>query len=223
MIKILIVEDDENLNSSVCRFLNLHNYQSKGCLNANDALLVLYSQKFDLLISDIMMPQMDGFEFAKAVRNINKDIPILFITARDDFASKEKGYRIGIDDYMTKPIDLEEMLLHINALVRRAKIAENKKLIAGNLTLDEEAVTAEIDGKPIELTMREFLIIYKLLSYPNKTFTRGQLLDEFSGYESESGLRSIDVHITNLRQKLASCNGFSIVTVRGFGYKAVLK
>lgn len=223
MIKILVVEDDENLNSSVCKYLTLNNYQVKGCLNANDALNILCSQKFDLIVSDIMMPGTDGFEFAKSVRNIDKDIPILFITARDDFAAKEKGYRIGIDDYMTKPIDLDEMLLHIHALIRRAKIAENKKLTAGNLTLDEEAVSAEIDGKAVELTMREFLIIYKLLSYPNKTFTRGQLLDEFSGYESESGLRSIDVHITNLRQKLAGCNGFSIITVRGFGYKAVLK
>lgn len=222
MIKILVVEDNENLNLSVCKHLSLHNYSVKGCLDASDALDTLASQKFDLIISDIMMPRMDGFEFAQSVRKFDKDIPILFMTARDDFASKEKGYRIGIDDYMIKPIDLDEMLLHISALLRRAKIAESKKLEVGNLTLDEEAVTAEVDGRPIELTSREFLIIFKLLSYPNKTFTRGQLLDEFGGYESDSGLRSVDVHITNLRQKLDKCDGFGIVTVRGFGYKAVL-
>lgn len=222
MIKILVVEDDENLNSSVCKHLSSHNYQVKGCLDAMSALDILSAEKYDLIISDIMMPKIDGFEFAKSIREFDKEIPILFMTARDDFTSKEKGYRIGIDEYMTKPIDLDELILRISALLRRAKIAANKKLTVGDLTLDEEAISAEVDGKPVELTMREFRIIYKLLSYPNKTFTRGQLLDEFSGYDSESGLRSVDVHITNLRQKFAACTGFSINTVRGFGYKAVL-
>ena len=222
MIKILVVEDDENLNMSVCKHLSAHGYMAKGCLNAINAIDIMSAEKYDLIISDIMMPKMDGFDFARNIRELDKNIPILFMTARDDFTSKEKGYKIGIDDYMTKPIDLDELLLRITALLRRAKIATSKKLVVGNLTLDEDAVSAEVDGQPVILTLREFQIIYKLLSYPNKTFTRGQLLDEFSGYENESGLRSVDVHITNLRQKFEACNGFKINTIRGLGYKAVL-
>lgn len=222
MIKIMVVEDDESLNQAVCRHLSKHGYQTVGSLDAPSAISMLSAQKFDLIISDIMMPRMDGFEFAAAIREHDKNIPILFITARDDFASKEKGYRIGIDDYMTKPIDLDELILRTDALLRRAKIASDKKLVVGNLVLDEDEVSATVDGEPIALTLREFQIIYKLLSYPKKTFTRGQLLDEFGGFDSESGLRSVDVHITNLRQKFSRCDGFEIVTVRKLGYKAVV-
>lgn len=222
MIKILVVEDDETLNMSVCKHLTLHGYWAKGCLDALRAIELLSAEKYDLIISDIMMPHMDGFEFARNIRETDRDIPILFMTARDDFSAKEKGYKIGIDDYLVKPIDPEELILHISALLRRAQIATSKKIAVGNLVLDEDAFTADVDGEPVTLTLREFQILYKLLSYPNKTFTRGQLLDEFSGYESESGLRSVDVHITNLRQKLERCTGFKIITVRGLGYKAVL-
>lgn len=222
MIKILVVEDDSDLNQAVCKHLSKYGYQTVGSLGALQALDLMTSEKFDLIISDIMMPKMDGFEFATAIRELDGNIPILFMTARDDFASKEKGFRIGIDDYMTKPIDLDELWLRIKALLRRAKIAADKKLVVGNLVLDEDDVSATVDGVPVTLTLREFQIIYKLLSYPKKTFTRGQLLDEFGGFETESGLRSVDVHITNLRQKLAACNGFEIITVRGLGYKAVL-
>lgn len=222
MIKILVVEDDENLNMSVCRYLSAHGYSAKGCLDAFGAMDIMSVEKYDLIISDIMMPKIDGFEFAHNVRELDKNIPILFMTARDDFSAKERGFKIGIDDYLVKPIDLNELILRISALLRRAKIAESKKLVVGNLTLDEDAVSAEVDGQPITLTLREFQIIYKLLSYPNKTFTRSQLLDEFGGYESESGLRSVDVHITNLRQKFECCTAFKINTVRGLGYKAVI-
>lgn len=222
MIKILVVEDDENLNMSVCKHLSAHGYSAKGCLDALSAIDMMSAEKHDLIISDIMMPKMDGFEFARNIRELDKNIPVLFMTARDDFSSKERGYKIGIDDYLVKPIDLDELLLRITALLRRAKIATSKKLTIGNLTLDEDAISAEVDGESVVLTLREFQIVYKLLSYPNRTFTRSQLLDEFSGFESESGLRSVDVHITNLRQKLANCNGFQINTVRGLGYKAVL-
>ncbi len=222
MIKILVVEDDEPMNMSVCKHLTVHGYLARGCLNALTAIDLMAAEHFDLIISDIMMPKMDGFEFARNVREMDRNIPILFMTARDDFTSKEKGYKIGIDDYLVKPIDLEELILRISALLRRAQIAANKKLTVGNLTLDEDAITAEVDGQPVVLTLREFQILYKLLSYPNKTFTRGQLLDEFSGFESESGLRSVDVHMTNLRQKLEKCTGFRIITVRGLGYKAVI-
>lgn len=222
MIKILVVEDDENLNMAVCRHLSAHGYAVRGCRDALSATDAMSAEKYDLIISDIMMPKTDGFEFARSVRSADKNIPILFMSARDDFSSKEKGYRIGIDDYLVKPIDLDELLLRIAALLRRARIATSKKLTVGNLTLDEDAVSAEVDGCPVALTLREFQMLYKLLSYPNRTFTRGQLLDEFSGFDSESGLRSVDVHITNLRQKFESCTGFKINTVRGLGYKAVL-
>ncbi len=222
MIHILVVEDDRDLNEAVCRHLSSRNYQATGVLQASDAFDQLYASHIDLIISDIMMPEMDGFAFAEAVRSQDKNIPILFMTARDDFSSKERGYRLGIDDYLVKPIDLNELVLHVEALLRRANIAAEKKLTVGELVLDEDEMSASVGGKPVMLTLREFQILFKLLSYPKRTFTRSQLLDEFSGIESESGLRSVDVHITNLRAKLSDCAGFQIVTVRGLGYKAVI-
>ena len=222
MIHILVVEDDRDLNEAVCRHLSSRNYQTTGVLRASDAFDQLYASHIDLIISDIMMPGMDGFAFAEAVRSQDKNIPILFMTARDDFSSKERGYRLGIDDYLVKPIDLNELVLHMEALLRRANIAAEKKLTVGDLVLDEDEMSAAVGGKPVTLTLREFQILFKLLSYPKRTFTRSQLLDEFSGIESESGLRTVDVHITNLRAKLSGCTGFQIVTVRGLGYKAVI-
>ena len=222
MIHILVVEDDKDLNQAVCRHLNARGYQTTGVLKAMDAFDQMYTSHVDLIISDIMMPGMDGFEFAETVREQDKNIPILFMTARDDFTSKERGYHLGIDDYLVKPIDLNELVLHVEALLRRANIAAEKKLVVGNLVLDEDEMSATVDGEPVTLTLREFQILFKLLSYPKRTFTRSQLLDEFSGIESESGLRTVDVHITNLRAKLSGCTGFQIVTVRGLGYKAVI-
>ena len=223
MIHILVVEDDKDLNEAICRHLNNRDYQATGVLRASDAFDQMYASHIDLIISDIMMPGMDGFAFAETVRSQDKHIPILFITARDDFSSKERGYRLGIDDYLVKPIDLNELVLHVEALLRRANIAAEKKLIVGNLVLDEDEMSATVGGKPVMLTLREFQILFKLLSYSKRTFTRSQLLDEFSGIESESGLRTVDVHITNLRSKLSCCTGFQIVTVRGLGYKAVIE
>ena len=183
----------------------------------------MYNNTFDLIVSDIMMPDIDGYEFAKTVRELNEDIPILFMTARDDFASKQKGYRIGIDDYMVKPIDLDELLLRIGALLRRAKIANSHRLEIGSLVLDVDERTAVFDGEEISLTMREFNILYKLLSYPKKTFTRTQLMDEFWDVESNTAPRAVDVYMTKLRDKFSKCDAFEIVTVHGLGYKAVVK
>ena len=222
MINIRVVEDDRDLNQTVCRHLITRKYNAVSALNAAEAFDQLYAHPVDLIISDIMMPGMDGFDFAKAVRQQDKNIPILFMTAREDFTSKERGYHLGIDDYLVKPIDLNELVLHVEALIRRANIAAEKKLTVGNLVMNEDEMSAEIDGEPVILTLREFQILFKLLSYPKRTFTRSQLLDEFSGIERESGLRTVDVHITNLRSKLAKCTGFQIVTVRGLGYKAVI-
>ena len=199
-------------------------YEAVGCLSANEAYDAMYGGTlFDLIVSDIMMPGIDGFEFAKTVRELNQQIPILFMTARDDFASKQRGFKMGIDDYMVKPIDLDELLLRIEALLRRAKIATSKKLTVGSLTLDAEEHTAYLNEEEIPLTVREFNLLYKLLSYPKKTFTRSQLMDEFWDGDTSSGPRTVDVYMTKLRSKFANCDDFEIVTVHGLGYKAVLK
>lgn len=223
MFKILIVEDDPALNRSVCSFLNRSGYEATGCLGAAEAYDAMYETVFDLIISDIMMPDIDGFEFVKTVRSLNENIPILFMTARDDFAAKQRGYRVGIDDYMIKPIDLDELFLRIGALLRRAKIASSRKLEVGRFTMDVDEQTAYLDGEEISLTRREFNLLYKLLSYPKKTFTRTQLMDEFWDADTASGPRTVDVYMTKLRAKLSACEDFEIVTVHGLGYKAVLK
>jgi DNA-binding response OmpR family regulator len=223
MVHILVVEDDMKLNQIVCKYLNNNNYHATGCTNPNEAYDMLFASRFDMIISDIMMPGIDGFEFAQTIRQQDKTIPILFMTSRDDISSKQKGFRIGIDDYMVKPFDMAEMVLRVGALLRRANIANEKKLTVGSLTLDEEERSAYVGGEEIHLSVREFNILYKLLSYPKKTFTRSQLIDEFWGLESESGLRTVDVFITKLREKFSMCEDFEIVTIRGFGYKAVLK
>lgn len=222
MINILVVEDDTKLNQIVCTYLNDSGFHAKGCLNANDAYDEMYNSLYELIISDIMMPGIDGFEFAQSVRQVNKTIPILFMSAKDDLSSKQKGFKLGIDDYMVKPIELDELVLRVRALLRRANIEVERKITVGNLKLDADGMSAEIDGEEISLTTREFNIIYKLMSYPKKTFSRAQLMDEFWGVDSDTSLRAVDVYVTKLRDKLSGGNGFKIVTVRGLGYKVVL-
>lgn len=223
MFKILVVEDDKDLNRTMCSFLGQNGYEAVGALNANAAYDEMYGQMFDLIISDIMMPGIDGYEFAKTVRELNQEIPILFVTAKDDFESKRKGFRAGIDDYMVKPIDLEELVLRMEALMRRSKIASSKKLEIGSLVLDADEHTAYVNEEEINLTVREFNLLYKLLSYPKKTFTRSQLMDEFWDVDSASGPRVVDVYMTKIRDKFSECDSFEIVTVHGLGYKAVIK
>lgn len=223
MFRILVVEDDKDLNKTVCAFLNRSGYEATGCLNANQAYNAMYENIYDLIVSDIMMPEIDGFEFAHTVRELNQQIPILFMTARDDMASKQRGFRIGVDDYMVKPIDLDELFLRIGALLRRAKIASSRKLEVGDFSMDADERTATLNGEEINLTHREFNILYKLLSYPKKTFTRAQLMDEFWGADTDTAPRAVDVYMTKLRGKLAACQDFQIVTVHGLGYKAVVK
>lgn len=222
MINILVLEDDIKLNQTVCTYLNDSGFHAKGCLNANDAYEEMYNNLYELIISDIMMPEVDGFKFAENVRRVNKHIPILFMSAKDDLPSKQKGFQLGIDDYKVKPIELDELLLRVRALLRRANIEMDRKLVVGNLELDADAMTATISGEEIPATTREFNILYKLLSYPNKTFSRAQLMDEFWGVDSDTSLRAVDVYITKLRDKFSECDGFEIKTVRGLGYKAVI-
>ena len=222
MIHILVVDDDKNLNQTVCTYLNDCGFETKGVLSANEAYDEMYNNLYELIISDIMMPEIDGFEFAETVRQVNKQIPILFMSAKDDLPSKRKGFLVGIDDYMVKPVELAELEMRVRALLRRTNIEMERRLIVGNLEMDADGMTATIDGEEIPVTTREFNILYKLLSYPKKTFTRAQLMDEFWGLDSGTSLRAVDVYVTKLRDKFSTCDGFEIKTVRGLGYKAVL-
>lgn len=222
MIHILVVDDDKNLNHTVCTYLNDCGFEAKGVLSVNEAYDEMYNNLYELIISDIMMPEIDGFEFAETVRQVNKQIPILFMSAKDDLPSKRKGFLVGIDDYMVKPVELAELEMRVRALLRRSNIEMERKLIVGNLEMDADGMTATINGEEIPVTTREFNILYKLLSYPKKTFTRAQLMDEFWGLDSGTSLRAVDVYVTKLRDKFSTCDGFEIKTVRGLGYKAVL-
>jgi len=221
MIHVLVVEDDARLNQIVCAGLSAAGYTAHGCLNAQEAFDSLFAGGIDVIISDIMMPGIDGFELVSHVRSVNKTIPILLMTARDDMAAKQRGFRAGVDDYMVKPIDVDELLLRIEALLRRARIEAEKRLVIGSAILDAEEMSAYVDGKEIALTVREFNIIYKLLSYPRRTFSRAQLMDEFWNGETSASLRAVDVYITRIREKFSVCEDFKIVTVHGLGYKAV--
>ena len=223
MVTILVIEDDPKLNKIVCAYLSEHGYYTVACTTAMEAFDKMIDIKVDLIISDIMMPGVDGFKLASLVREQDKSIPILFMSSRDDLASKEKGFRIGIDDYMIKPVDMDELLLRIGALLRRANIANEKKLSVGTLTLNADETTASMNGTEIPLTVKEFNVLFKLLSYPKKTFTRIQLMDEFWGMETGTTPRSVDVYITKLREKFLDCKDFEIITVHGLGYKAVIK
>lgn len=223
MINILVVDDDDNLVRIMCSYLSDCGFNAKGVGSAAQAYDEMYQNLYDMVISDIMMPGTDGFELAETIRRVNRNIPILFVSAREDLSSKQKGFRLGIDDYIVKPFELAELEMRVRAVLRRANIEMSRRLTVGNFELDSDAMTARIGGEETPMTKREFNITFKLLSYPNKTFTRTQLMDEFWGVDSDSSLRSVDVYITKLREKFSLCNGFEIKTVRGVGYKAVLK
>ncbi|QEA42469.1 response regulator transcription factor [Leuconostoc pseudomesenteroides] len=221
MISILAVEDDQDLNQTVCSVLKRHGYSVSGASSANEAFSLMFDNKFDLVISDIMMPKVDGFELAETIRQLDHNMPIMFMTARGDLESKQIGFRIGIDDYMVKPIDFDEILLRVGALLRRAKIEANKRLTIGKFVMDADEHVAYNGNESIAFTMREFELVFKLLSFPKKTFTRGQLMDDFWGIDTNTSTRTVDVYMTKIRDKLADVNDFEIVTVRGLGYKAV--
>ena len=223
MIHVLVVDDKKEQNQVICTYLMKNNIHAVGCTSAAQAYDVLFEGHFDLIISDIMMPEIDGYEFAESIRRIDKNVPLLSISARDDIQSKVRGFRLNIDDYLVKPIDLDELLLRVRALLRRAHIEMERRLTVGNLELDADAMAAVVAGEDVPVTTREFNIVYKLLSYPNKTFSRAQLMDEFWGVDSDTSLRAVDVYITKLRDKFSACPDFEIVTVHGLGYKAVIK
>ena len=223
MVKILVCEDDRALNKLVCGYLGDQGYDVTSCQNGEEGLSALEKSTYDLIITDIMMPKLDGFELAESVRITDKTTPIVFMSAKDDKPSKMYGYKLGIDDYITKPFDIDELVMKVNAILRRAKIEAGKEITVGNLTMNIEERTAVCDGEEISLTVREFDILFKLLSYPKKTFTRSKLMEEFWDYDSSATSRTVDVYMAKLRDKTSGCDGFEILTVHGLGYKAVLK
>lgn len=222
MNKILVIEDEPNLSRLYERVLTDHHFQVVTAENGEQALTTLEDHHIDLVITDIMMPEMDGFQFTHLIRQSGYDLPILVITAKDSFADKKHGFRLGADDYMVKPVNLEEMLLRVEALLRRAKIAHEQELTVGKTTLNQQELTLTREKEVLWLRNKEFQLLYKLLSYPNKIFTRQQLMAELWGLDNQSDERTVDVHIKRLREQLQRNPDFNIVTIRGLGYKAVL-
>jgi len=221
MFNILVVEDDANLNKLFCAVLSRNGYNPVTAFDGEQALSALDSEYIDLIISDIMMPNLDGYGLVKLLREMDCALPILIITAKENFEDKQKGFAMGIDDYMVKPIDVNEMILRVGALLRRAKIVHDRKIEFGNTVLDYDSLTVLTNNNEIFLPQKEFHLLYKLFSYPGKIFTRQQLMDEIWGMDSETDERTVDVHINRLRDKLKNCEDAKIVTVRGLGYKAV--
>ena len=223
MVKILVVEDDRDLNRYAATCLRNNNYDVTVAYDGEEALSKIEESKFDLILTDIMMPKMDGFDLAESIRITDKTTPIIFMTAKDDKTSKMLGYQVGIDDYVTKPFDMDVLIMKICAILRRAKIENDKELEIGNLKMNTEERSATVNGEEISLTVREFDLLFKLLSYPKKTFTRSALMEEFWDYDSSATSRTVDVYMAKLREKTADCDGFEILTVHGLGYKVVLK
>jgi DNA-binding response OmpR family regulator len=222
MFSILVVEDDEILNKMICVKLKQEAYRVFAAYDGEEALEVLDKEHVDLIICDIMMPRMDGYQLTKELRSAAYTLPILMITARNQMEDMEKGFHAGTDDYMIKPIHMKEMVLRVKALLRRAQIANEKKLKLGNTVLDYDALTVGIKEEVMDLPPKEFYLLFKLLSNPNKIFTRQELMDEIWGMDSEADDRTVDSHIKKLRRKFEECPDFEIVTIRGLGYKVKL-
>ncbi len=223
MINILVVEDNTDLREMLCSALNDNGYNSFSASDGLDALDVLEKNVIDLIVCDIMMPNMDGYQLTKSLRNVRNNVPILIVTAKDDYESMQRGFNLGVDDYMIKPINIREMLLRIHALLRRARINMEKKIVIGDTTLDYESMTITVKDEVIVLPLKEFNLLFKLLSYPNKIFTRQQIMDEIWGLETDSDDRTINTHINRLRERFENNQDFEIITIRGLGYKAVKK
>mgnify|MGYP000863138963 FL=1 len=223
MVRILVVDDDKHTQRLLEAVLTAENYIVFTAANGEEALNVMDKEPIDLAIVDIMMPKMDGYEFTNILRKTNNNLPILMVSAKQLPEDKHKGFLVGTDDYITKPIDIEEMLLRIKALLRRAQIANERKIVIGDVVLDYDSFTVSKNGEVQQLPQKEFLLLFKLLSYPGKIFTRIQLMDEIWGNDSESGWETLTVHIARLRKRFEGWEEFSIESVRGLGYKAVKK
>lgn len=223
MLKILLAEDDKDLNMIVKSYLMDSGHEVVNVFNGVEALAKFEEESFDLILSDIMMPLCDGFELAREIRKANNQIPIIFMSAKDDKPSKQFGYRIGIDDYITKPFDLDELVFKINAIARRLNIGLKSKVSIGNFMMDSVEHVALLNDEEINLSVREFDILFSMLSNPKKTYTRSKLMTEFWDYDSSATSRTVDVYMAKLRDKTKDCDGFEIQTVHGLGYKVILK
>lgn len=223
MFKVLVVEDDKNLRKLMTTYLKRNEYITYEATNGVEALEIMDTNYVDLIISDIMMKEMDGYELTKSLRDANYTIPILLVTAKSTIADKKEGFLLGADDYMVKPIDMEELILRVKVLLKRANVANEQKLIIGNLILDYKQMSVIYKTKNYQLAQKEFQLLYKLLSTPDTIFTRQELIEEIWGLESESDFRTVDVHIKRIREKLEDVKEFEIVTIRGIGYKAIIK
>jgi len=223
MLTVLVIEDDPKLCQLFSTVLSKNGYHALQAGDGLQAWTLLEREYVDLIISDIMMPNMNGYEFVKALRDRNFDTPVLMITAKDDFSSKKQGFVLGIDDYMVKPVDVNEMILRVTALLRRAKIVHERRQTIGETTLDYDSLTVSFHENFVVLPQKEFYLLYKLVSYPNKIFTRRQLMDEIWGMNSESDTQTVDVHINRLRRHFGENPDFEIITIRGLGYKVVKK
>ncbi len=223
MVQILVVDDDKNTRIYFQAVLEKSGYTVTVAQNGEEALEAMDKAHIDLVVLDIMMPQMDGYEFTKTLRTCDNNLPILMVSAKQLPADKNRGFAVGTDDYMTKPVDQEEFLHRIKALLRRAKIANDRKMVVGEIVLDYDCLTVTKGDQTQELPQKEFMLLYKLLSYPGKIFTRIQLMDEIWGAESETGWETVTVHVGRLRKRFEGWSEFEIVSVRGLGYKAVKK
>ena len=223
MFTILVVEDDASLNKMICVKLNKEQYKAIPAFDGEEALEVMDREHIDLIISDVMMPKMNGYELTKLLRDMSHYLPILMITAKGQLEDMEKGFVAGTDDYMIKPINLEEMVLRVKALLRRAQLENKKRLRIGNTELDYAGLTVTVNGETHEMPPKEFYLLFKLLNNPNKIFTRLELLDEIWGVDSDTDERNVDAHIKKLRKKFEGVSDFEIITVRGLGYKAAFK
>lgn len=223
MFHILVVDDDKNIRRLMQAVLEKENYTVSTAADGAEALAVMDKEHIDLVLLDVMMPNMDGYQFTATVRESNSELPILMLSAKHLPDDRKLGFIVGTDDYMTKPVDTEEMLLRIKALLRRAHIASERKIELGDVVLDYDSLTVSRGSEVFELPQKEFLLLYKLLSYPGKIFTRIQLMDEIWGADSESGWETVTVHIGRLRKRFEGWNEFEIESVRGLGYKAVKK
>jgi len=220
MFRILVVEDAKNFRTLMAAQLEQAGYEVLQAENGHAALSILENQQVDLIISDIMMPLLDGFELIESLREANYNTPILTITAREGFEDKEKGFRLGTDDYMVKPIDMNEMLLRVSALLRRARIANEHKITIGNIVLNYDTLSITGPDIDMDLPKKEFHLLFKLLSYPKQIFTRQQLMDDIWGLDTDVDIRTVDSHIKKLRKKFDDRPEFKIITIRGLGYKA---
>lgn len=221
MFNILVVEDDPTLRQLFCTVLTRNGYHARSAEDGEVALAILDKEYVDLLICDIMMPRMNGYDLTRTIREANYNLPILMVTAKESFTDKQRGFLIGVDDYMVKPIDVNEMVLRVSALLRRAQIISERKMICGDSLLEYDSLTVVQHEEQIILPQKEFYLLYKLLSYPNKIFTKQQLMDEIWGMDTESDEHTVVVHINRLRERFKACPDFEIITVRGLGYKAV--